>query len=70
MKIVEFLRPDCVIDNLTGRTGQAVLSELCRPLAQGQKVEEALRAFQRYTVTYQPAEPLASIHQQRYRVAG
>ena len=39
MKIVEFLRPDCVIDNLTGRTGQAVLSELCRPLAQAQKVD-------------------------------
>ena len=39
MKIVEFLRPDCVIDNLTGKTGQAVLSELCRPLAQSQKVD-------------------------------
>ena len=39
MKIVEFLRPDCVIDNLTGRTGQAVLSELCRPLALNQKVD-------------------------------
>jgi len=39
-------------------------------LAQGQKVEEALRAFQRYTVAYQPAEPLASIQQQRYHVAG
>jgi PTS system nitrogen regulatory IIA component len=38
MKIVEFLRPDCVID-LTGKTGQAVLSELCRPLAQSQKVD-------------------------------
>ncbi len=39
MKIVEFLRPDCVIANLTGRTGQAVLGELCRPLAQSQKVD-------------------------------
>jgi uncharacterized protein (DUF934 family) len=39
-------------------------------LAEGQKVEEALRAFQRYTVAYQPAEPLASIQQQRYHVAG
>jgi uncharacterized protein (DUF934 family) len=39
-------------------------------LAQGQKVEEALRAFQRYTVAYQPAEPLASIQQQRFQVAG
>ena len=38
-------------------------------LAPGQKVEEALRAFQRYTVAYQPAEPLASIQQQRYHVA-
>src|SRR5512142_3584790 len=39
MKIVEFLRPDCVIDNLTGKTVQAVLSELCRPLAQSPKVD-------------------------------
>jgi PTS system nitrogen regulatory IIA component len=39
MKIVEFLRSDCVIHDLTGRTGQAVLSELCRPLAQAQKVD-------------------------------
>jgi PTS system nitrogen regulatory IIA component len=39
MKIVEFLRADCVIHDLTGRTGQAVLSELCRPLAQAQKVD-------------------------------
>lgn len=35
-------------------------------LAAGQKVEEALRAFERYSVAYQPAEPLASIKQQRY----
>jgi PTS system nitrogen regulatory IIA component len=28
-----------VIHDLTGRTGQAVLSELCRPLAQAQKVD-------------------------------
>src|SRR5512147_2272602 len=39
MKIVELRRPDCIIDNLTGRTGQAVLSELCRPLAHSQKVD-------------------------------
>src|SRR5512141_1589199 len=39
MKIVEFLRPDCVIGNLTGKTGQAVLSELCRPLAQSQRAD-------------------------------
>jgi uncharacterized protein (DUF934 family) len=35
-------------------------------LAPGQKVEEALRAFERYSVAYQPAQPLASIQQQRY----
>jgi uncharacterized protein (DUF934 family) len=34
-------------------------------LAPGQKVEEAVRAFDRYTVAYQPAEPPASIKQQR-----
>lgn len=38
-------------------------------LAPGQNLEEAVRAFQRYTVAYQPAEPLASIQQQRYRTA-
>jgi nitrogen PTS system EIIA component len=47
MKIVEFLRPECVIASLTGQTGQAVLAELCRPLAQtqhgdGQKLLETL----------------------------
>ena len=39
MKIVEFLRPDAVIASLSGQTGQAVLSELCRPLAAAQKVD-------------------------------
>jgi uncharacterized protein (DUF934 family) len=39
-------------------------------LAPGQKVEEALRAFERYTVAYQPAQPLASILQQRLFAAG
>jgi PTS system nitrogen regulatory IIA component len=39
MKIVEFLRPECVIDRLTGQTGQAVLAELCRPLAQTQRAD-------------------------------
>src|SRR5512141_1066880 len=39
MKIVEFLRPECVIDSLTGQTGQAVLAELCRPLAQSQRAD-------------------------------
>jgi len=38
-------------------------------LAPGQKVAEALRAFERYTVAYQPAEPLSSIEQQRYHAA-
>jgi uncharacterized protein (DUF934 family) len=38
-------------------------------LAPGQNLEEAVRAFQRYTVAYQPAEPLASIQQQRYHTA-
>jgi PTS system nitrogen regulatory IIA component len=47
MKIVEFLRPDAVIANLSGQTAQAVLSELCRPLiaahrADGQRLLETL----------------------------
>ena len=40
MKIVEFLRPDAVIANVSGRTGPAVLGELCRPLAATQKVDQ------------------------------
>ena len=39
MKIVEFLRPDAVLASLSGQTGQAVLSELCRPLAVSQRVD-------------------------------
>jgi uncharacterized protein (DUF934 family) len=39
-------------------------------LALGQNTEEAARAFDRYNVAYQPAEPLGSIKQQRLRVAG
>jgi PTS system nitrogen regulatory IIA component len=39
MKIIEFLRPDAVIANLSGPTGQAVLSELCRPLAASHRVD-------------------------------
>ncbi len=39
MKIVEFLRPDAVIANLSGQTGQAVLGELCRPLAAVHRIE-------------------------------
>lgn len=38
-------------------------------LAPGQKVDEALRAIERYTVAYQPAEPLSSISHQRYHAA-
>jgi PTS system nitrogen regulatory IIA component len=39
MKIVEFLRADAVIASLSGQTGPAVLSELCRPIAAAQKVD-------------------------------
>ncbi len=39
MKIVEFLRSDAVIANLSGPTGPAVLAELCRPLAASQGVD-------------------------------
>ena len=39
MKIVEFLRADAVIANLSGQTGPAVLAELCRPLAAAQRVD-------------------------------
>lgn len=39
-------------------------------LAPGQKIDEALKALDRYSVAYQPAEPVPSIHQQRYRAAG
>jgi len=39
MKIVEFLRSDAVLASLSGQTGQAVLSELCRPLAVSQRVD-------------------------------
>jgi PTS system nitrogen regulatory IIA component len=39
MKIVEFLRPDAVIANLSGQTGSAVLGELVRPIAASQRVD-------------------------------
>jgi uncharacterized protein (DUF934 family) len=39
-------------------------------LAPGQKVDEALRALDRYSVAYQPAEPVPSIRQQRFFAAG
>jgi PTS system nitrogen regulatory IIA component len=34
MRIVDFLRPDAVISDLAGRTGDAVLMELCQPLGE------------------------------------
>jgi PTS system nitrogen regulatory IIA component len=39
MKIVEFLRPEAVIASLAGQTAQAVLGELCRPLAAPARVD-------------------------------
>jgi uncharacterized protein (DUF934 family) len=39
-------------------------------LAPGQKVDEALRALDRYSVAYQPAERVPSIQQQRFFAAG
>ena len=39
-------------------------------LAPGQKVDEALAALDRYSVAYQPAEPVPSICQQRFFAAG
>lgn len=38
-------------------------------LAAGQKVDEALKALDRYTVAYQPANPVPSIREQRFFVA-
>jgi uncharacterized protein (DUF934 family) len=35
-------------------------------LAPGQSFDDALKALQRYTVAYQPGEPLAGIQQQRF----
>jgi PTS system nitrogen regulatory IIA component len=47
MKIVEFLQPEAVIASMSGTTAQAVLAELCRPLAalhrvDGQRMLETL----------------------------
>jgi uncharacterized protein (DUF934 family) len=39
-------------------------------LAEGQKFEEARQALDRYTVAYQPAEPVPSIRRQRFFAAG
>ncbi len=38
-------------------------------LASGQKIEEAVQALERYSVAYQPAEPVPSIREQRYFTA-
>jgi nitrogen PTS system EIIA component len=39
MKIVEFLQPTAVLDDLSGATAQAVLAELSRPLAATHKID-------------------------------
>jgi len=39
MKIVDFLQPGAVLDDLVGSTPQAVLAELSRPLAASHKVD-------------------------------
>ena len=39
MKIVEFLQPAAVVDDLSGTTAQAVLAELSRPLASSHRVD-------------------------------
>lgn len=39
MKIVEFLQPSAVMDDLAGANGPAVLGELSRPLAAANKVD-------------------------------
>jgi uncharacterized protein (DUF934 family) len=38
-------------------------------LAPGQTIETALEALKRYTVAYQPAEPVPAIRQQRFHIA-
>lgn len=39
MKIVEFLQPGAVVDDLAGKTAQAVLGEVSRPLAVAHKLD-------------------------------
>ncbi|GEJ57494.1 PTS sugar transporter subunit IIA [Anaeromyxobacter diazotrophicus] len=39
MKIVEFLQPAAVVDDLAGTSGPAVLGELARPLAEAHGIE-------------------------------
>ena len=38
MKIVEFLRPDAVLADLSGASGTAALAELCGPLAAAHRI--------------------------------
>ena len=39
MKIVEFLRPEAVIADMSGATAQAALAELCKPIATIHRVD-------------------------------
>jgi uncharacterized protein (DUF934 family) len=39
-------------------------------LAPGQRIDEALASLDRYTVAYQPAEPVPSVREQRFFAAG
>lgn len=39
MKIVEFLQPEAVVDDLAGTSAQAVLADLSRPLAASHKLD-------------------------------
>jgi PTS system nitrogen regulatory IIA component len=39
MKIVEFLQPDAVVDDLAGTSAQAILTGLSRPLAASHKLD-------------------------------
>ena len=45
VRITDFLRPDAVIDDLSGRTARAVLGELCRPHAGLVDLPRALEAL-------------------------
>jgi nitrogen PTS system EIIA component len=55
MKIVEFLRADAVVANLSGQSVQVVLEELCRPLASPHRVDA-----QRLVATLLDREKLGS----------
>jgi PTS system nitrogen regulatory IIA component len=45
IRITDFLRPDAVIDELSGRTARAVLAELCQPHAGLADLPQALEAL-------------------------